>query len=53
MLRWMLGFSLQFRAPIVEIRTEALGLAATEVEELITLHVEELLAAIRGTNQRH
>jgi Cu/Ag efflux pump CusA len=43
----------EFRAPIVEIQTEALGLAATEVEELITLNVEELLAAIRGPNQRH
>jgi Cu/Ag efflux pump CusA len=34
----------EFAAPIVEIQTEALGLSATEVEELITLNLEELLA---------
>jgi CzcA family heavy metal efflux pump len=74
MLRWVLGFSLQYRflviasaaalmflgayrlrdapvdalpefaATVVEVQTEALGLSAEEVEDLITLNTEELLA---------
>jgi CzcA family heavy metal efflux pump len=33
----------EFAPPYVEVQTEALGLSATEVEELITLNQEELL----------
>jgi Cu/Ag efflux pump CusA len=36
----------EFGAPIVEIQTEALGLAATEVEELVTLNIEELVSGV-------
>jgi Cu/Ag efflux pump CusA len=35
----------EFKAPMVEIQTEALGLSATEVEELITVNLEEILAS--------
>lgn len=34
----------EFAPPYVEIQTEALGLSAPEVEELITLNLEELLS---------
>ena len=74
MLRWLLGFSLQYRVAVlisalalmifgvsrlrdmpvnvlpefsptvVEVQTEALGLSAVEVEDLVTVNVEELLA---------
>src|SRR6266704_1379706 len=33
----------EFAPPYVEVQTEALGLSAPEVEELITLNLEELL----------
>jgi len=36
----------EFAPPYVEIQTEALGLSAQEVEDLVTLNVEELLAGI-------
>ena len=35
----------EFEPPRVEIQTEALGLSAVEVEELITLNLEELLSS--------
>ncbi|HEX6543178.1 MAG TPA: efflux RND transporter permease subunit [Ktedonobacterales bacterium] len=34
----------EFSQPTVEVQTEALGLSASEVEELITLNLEELLS---------
>src|SRR5258708_28229790 len=33
----------EFAPPYVEVQTEALGLSASEVEELITFNLEELL----------
>lgn len=36
----------EFAPPSVEIQTEALGLSADEVEDLVTLNVEELLAGV-------
>jgi CzcA family heavy metal efflux pump len=36
----------EFAPPIVEVQTEALGLSATEVEDLITLNLEELLSGV-------
>src|SRR5262245_40936557 len=36
----------EFAPPYIEIQTEALGLSATEVENLVTLNVEELLAGV-------
>src|SRR4030065_2393545 len=36
----------EFAQPIVEVQTEAIGLAATEVESLITLNLEELLSGV-------
>ncbi|MBV9689792.1 MAG: efflux RND transporter permease subunit [Ktedonobacteraceae bacterium] len=33
----------EFAPPYVEVQTEALGLSAPEVEELVTLNLEELL----------
>lgn len=36
----------EFAPPYVEIQTEALGLSAQEIEDLVTLNVEELLAGI-------
>ncbi|MGH7526941.1 MAG: efflux RND transporter permease subunit, partial [Gemmatimonadales bacterium] len=36
----------EFAPPSVEIQTEALGLSANEVEDLVTLNVEELLAGV-------
>jgi len=35
----------EFAPPYVEIQTEALGLSAREVEDLVTLNLEELLSA--------
>ena len=76
MLRWIVGFSLQFRslvlvaalglmalatyrlrdapvdalpefsAPVIQIQTEALGLSASEIEELVTLNLEEILTSV-------
>jgi CzcA family heavy metal efflux pump len=76
MLRWIVGFSLQFRflvlaaalglmllgayrlrdapidalpefsAPVIQIQTEALGLSAAEIEELVTLNLEEILTSV-------
>jgi CzcA family heavy metal efflux pump len=76
MLRWALGFSLQYRAlvlagaaallffggyrlrntpvealpefsaPIIQIQTEALGLSAAEIEDLVTLNLEEILTSV-------
>lgn len=36
----------EFAPPYIEIQTEALGLSANEVEDLVTLNVEELLAGV-------
>jgi CzcA family heavy metal efflux pump len=36
----------EFAPPYVEIQTEALGLSANEVEDLVTLNVEELLLGV-------
>ena len=33
----------EFAPPVIEVQTEALGLSAPEVEELVTLNLEELL----------
>ncbi|HEY7764688.1 MAG TPA: efflux RND transporter permease subunit, partial [Aestuariivirgaceae bacterium] len=76
MLRWLIGFSLQYRslilagaaaliffgiyrlrdapvdvlpefsAPIIRVQTEALGLSAAEVEDLVTLNIEEMFAGV-------
>src|SRR5687768_14851696 len=46
----------EFAPPFVELQTEALGLSTTEVEQLVTLNLEELvngvswLQAIRSTS---
>ncbi len=43
----------EFAPPIVEIQTPSLGMSAQEVEELITLPIEEALAGVPGvTNLR-
>lgn len=36
----------EFAPPYIEVQTEALGLSATEVEQLISLNVEELLSGL-------
>jgi CzcA family heavy metal efflux pump len=36
----------EFAPPSIEIQTEALGLSANEVEDLVTMNVEELLAGV-------
>src|SRR5512134_1534922 len=36
----------EFAPPYVEIQTEALGLSANEVEDIVTLNVEELVAGV-------
>lgn len=36
----------EFAPPYVEIQTEALGLSANEVEDLVTLNVEEMVAGV-------
>jgi CzcA family heavy metal efflux pump len=36
----------EFSAPVIQIQTEALGLSAAEVEDLITLNLEEMLASV-------
>lgn len=40
----------EFAPPYIEIQTEALGLSAHEVEDLVTLNVEELLAGVPWLN---
>jgi CzcA family heavy metal efflux pump len=36
----------EFAPPIVQVQTEALGLSATEVQDLISLNLEELLSGV-------
>ncbi len=36
----------EFAPPYVEVQTEALGLSAAEVEDLVTLNLEEILTAV-------
>ena len=36
----------EFSAPIIQIQTEALGLSAAEMEDLVTLNLEEILASV-------
>jgi Cu/Ag efflux pump CusA len=36
----------EFSAPAIQIQTEALGLSAAEVEDLVTLNLEEILASV-------
>jgi CzcA family heavy metal efflux pump len=36
----------EFAPPVVEVQTEAIGLSAAELENLITLNLEELLSAV-------
>lgn len=36
----------EFEVPVVEIQTEALGLSAEEVRNLVTLNIEELLSGV-------
>jgi Cu/Ag efflux pump CusA len=36
----------EFAPPIVEVQTEAIGLSADEVENLVTLNLEELLSGV-------
>jgi CzcA family heavy metal efflux pump len=36
----------EFSAPVIQIQTEALGLSASEVEELVTLNLEEILTSV-------
>jgi Cu/Ag efflux pump CusA len=36
----------EFAPPYVEVQTEALGLSANEVEDLVTMNVEELVAGV-------
>ena len=35
----------EFSAPVIQIQTEALGLSASEIEELVTLNLEEILTS--------
>jgi len=37
----------EFSPPMAEIQTEALGLSASEMESLVTLNTEELLAGVQ------
>lgn len=41
-----LGVLPEFSAPIIQIQTEALGLSAAEVEDLVTLNLEELFSGV-------
>jgi multidrug efflux pump subunit AcrB len=36
----------EFSPPIIQIQTEALGLSAVEVEDLVTLNLEEILTSV-------
>ena len=36
----------EFSAPVIQIQTEALGLSASEIEELVTLNLEEILTSV-------
>jgi CzcA family heavy metal efflux pump len=36
----------EFSAPVIQIQTEALGLSAAEMEDLVTLNQEEILAGV-------
>src|SRR5256885_16450859 len=48
-LRYMrVVFFPEFPPPAAEIQTEAIGLSASEVESLVTLNTEELLAGVPG-----
>ena len=39
----------EFAPPLVEIQTEGIGMSTAEVEELITVPMEEVLGARRGS----
>jgi CzcA family heavy metal efflux pump len=43
----------EFSAPTIQIQTEALGLSASEIEELVTLNLEEILTSVAWLKTIH
>ena len=43
----------EFAPPTIEIQTEAVGLSAAEVEDLITLNLEEILTSVSWLQSIH
>src|SRR5262245_5216196 len=43
----------EFSAPVIQIQTEALGLSASEIEELVTLNLEEILTSVAWLKTIH